>query len=368
MSELGFAPKHILIADKMRDYILSGEIKTGERLQADTALAKEFKVNKKTVANGLTLLVSEGLISRAPGRGSVVTYENDDKYIGAVGLLMLSQGHVHEDINRAITKALVKRNMYPILFNNDIFSHAIADADKKILPNMIKNILKDNPFGLIVDGDESVPFDILRRSAKQLKNLVFINRYQNDTRIDRAKYVLVDYVEGGRRLAWYFINRGHRELSFLAVKELTKIGYLGSPQQQMMRGFKEVCESEKISFNSQIPDQLMAGDDLTTVLQQHMANGKLPTGVGSSYDAYACNKILPVLEKLNLSVPNDISLVGFFNTPWSVKSAPPLTSISINKIFMAKKAVEMLNEEIDEKEIIICPKIIERESVRNYNL
>jgi DNA-binding LacI/PurR family transcriptional regulator len=35
---------------------------------------------------------------------------------------------------------------------------------------------------------------------------------------------------------------------------------------------------------------------------------------------------------------------------------------------MAQKAVEMLNGEIQEKEIIICPKIIERESVKNYNL
>jgi GntR family transcriptional regulator, arabinose operon transcriptional repressor len=368
MSELGFAPKHILIADKIRDYILSGKIKTGERLQADTELAKGFKVNKKTVANGLALLVGEGLISRAPGRGSVVTHKNDDKYIGAVGLIMLSRGHVNENISEIITRALVELNMYPVLFNHDIFVSAIAAANKQILPNMVKNMLKDNPFGLIVDGDESVPFDILRRSIKQLKSLVFINHYQNDTRIDEAKYVLVDYVEGGRRQAWYFINRGHRELTFFAVKERTKIGYLGSPQQQMMKGFKEVCKSENISFNRQIPGQLMAGDDLTTVLQRHMEKGKLPTGVGSSYDSHACRNILPALKELNLSVPNDISIIGFFNTPWSEKSVPPLTSLSINEPFMAKKAVGMLTGETDEKEMVIYPNIIERQSVKNYNL
>ena len=69
MSELGFAPKHILIADKMRDYIMSGKVKSGERLQADTVLATKFKVNKRTIANGLNLLAEEGLLSRAPGRG-----------------------------------------------------------------------------------------------------------------------------------------------------------------------------------------------------------------------------------------------------------------------------------------------------------
>ena len=366
MSELGFAPKHILIADKMRDYILSGKVKAGERLQADTVLAAKFKVNKKTVANGLSILAEEGLLSRAPGRGSVVTYENDDKYSGAVGLLMLSKGDVFGNISEIIIRALAKRNMYPVLFNNEIFSRAISSVNKKILPNMVKNMLKDNPFGLIVDGDESVPFDILRRNINQLKSLVFINRYQHEIRIENAKYVLVDYVEGGRRLAWYFINRGHRKLSFFAVKEFTKIGYLGSPQQQMMEGFKEVCKSENILFNSRIPEQLMGGDDLGTVLQQQMQTGKLPTAIGSSYDSHVCLDVLPVLKKMHLSVPDDISLTGFFNTPWSEKSVPPLTSISINESFMAQKAVEMLTGEIQEKEITICPKIIERKSVKNY--
>jgi DNA-binding LacI/PurR family transcriptional regulator len=136
----------------------------------------------------------------------------------------------------------------------------------------------------------------------------------------------------------------------------------------MMKGFKEVCGSENIAFNSDIPERLMAGEDLFSVLQRQRRSGKLPTAVGSSYDSHVCLKVLPVLETLHLSVPGDISLAGFFNTPWSAKSVPPLTSISISESFMAQKAVEMLNGEIQEKEIIICPKIIERESVKNYNL
>ena len=35
---------------------------------------------------------------------------------------------------------------------------------------------------------------------------------------------------------------------------------------------------------------------------------------------------------------------------------------------MAQKAVEMLTGETERKEIMICPKIIEQESVKNYSL
>ncbi len=365
--DLGFAPKHILIADKMREYILSGKIKPGERLKADTVLAKEFKVNKRTVANGLSILASEGLITRAPGRGSVVSDSEEDKYIGAVGLLLLSEGDVFGTIGAVIAQSLAERNMYPVLFNNDIFVRAISRVDKNILVKMVKNMLKDNPYGLIVDGDESVPFNVLRNSAKNLRNLVFIHRYQHESRIAGAKYILVDYVEGGRRLAWYFINRGHRKLTFFPGKERTKIGILGSPQQQMMRGFEEVCLSENINFDKQIPERLMAGDDVETVLKQYIEQGILPTAAGTAYDSHACNSVIPALQKLNLSVPADISLVGFFNTPWCNKVVPPLTSVSINESFMAKKAVEMLTDESKEKEIIICPHIMERDSVKILN-
>ena len=117
---------------------------------------------------------------------------------------MLSQGHVYGNISERITRELVKRNMYPVLFSNDIFSRAISTVSSRLLQNMVRNMLKDNPYGVIVDGDESVPFNILQRNIKQLKNLVFINRYQHETRIKNARYVLVDYVEGGRRLGLVF--------------------------------------------------------------------------------------------------------------------------------------------------------------------
>ena len=91
-----------------------------------------------------------------------------------------------------------------------------------------------------------------------------------------------------------------------------------------MMGFKEVCRSENIAFNNDIPEQLMAGESLYSVLQQQMQNGKLPTAVGSAYDSHACLKVLPVLKRLHLSVPDDISLAGFFNTPVECKIYSPI--------------------------------------------
>lgn len=365
MNALGFAPKHILVADKVRQTILSGGIAVGNRLMPDTELAKLYKVNKKTVANGMAMLVASGLISRSPGRGSIVIKQNISAKTTrkAVGLVILSQGDVYANIAEAIADSLMKRGLYPILANNTIFSTALETGSSRQLYALIERILMDDPVGLIVDGDESVPFTLLARNIGRCKNIVFINRYQTTKRIVGARYALTDYEECGRIVARHLIEMGHRRITFFAHKEYTKAGYAGSPQQQMLAGIKELCSAEKVEFNSQIPERLMAGDTLENVCSDHLAGKRRPTGAGAVSDSELVFNISPALAKVGLSIPGDISMVGFFNTPWSTKFSPALTSVSINETALAKTAVQMLTDEINDMEIKIKPELVVRKSV-----
>jgi DNA-binding LacI/PurR family transcriptional regulator len=365
MNDLGFAPKHMLIADKIRESIVSGKLAVGSRLMPDTELANLYKVNKKTVANGMAGLVAEGLISRSPGRGSIVIKQNITARTtrNAVGLLMLSQGDVYGNIAEVIVESLIKRGLYPVLINNTIFSNAISATSSRRLYTLIESILMDEPSGLIIDGDESVPFTLLERNIGRCKNIVFINRYQALKRIAGAKYVLTDYEEGGRIMARHLIEMGHQRITFFLNKESTNVGYTGSVQQQILSGIKEVCSAEKVEFNNQIPERLMAGETLDNVCAGFMTGKQRPTGAGAISDSAIFHHISPALTKIGFSIPEDISMVGFFNTPWSEKFTPPLTTVSINETAMAKLAVQMLTDEINEKEIKLKPELVERNSV-----
>ncbi len=365
MNDLGFAPKHMLIADKIRESIVSGKLAVGSRLMPDTELANLYKVNKKTVANGMAGLVAEGLISRSPGRGSIVIKQNITARTtrNAVGLLMLSQGDVYGNIAEVIVESLIKRGLYPVLINNTIFSNAISATSSRRLYTLIESILMDEPSGLIIDGDESVPFTLLERNIGRCKNIVFINRYQALKRIAGAKYVLTDYEEGGRIMARHLIEMGHQRITFFLNKESTNVGYTGSVQQQILSGIKEVCSAEKVEFNNQIPERLMAGETLDNVCAGFMNWKQRPTGAGAISDSAIFHHISPALTKIGFSIPEDISMVGFFNTPWGEKFAPPITTVSINETTMAKLAVQMLTDEIDEKEIKLKPELVERNSV-----
>ena len=73
----------------------------------------------------------------------------------------------------------------------------------------------------------------------------------------------------------------------------------------------------------------MAGETLENVCAGFMTGKQRPTGAGAISDSAIFHNIYPALTKIGLSIPEDISMVGFFNTPWSEKFTPPLTTVSI---------------------------------------
>lgn len=62
---------YILIADILRDHIISGELRPGAKL-SQRAIATEYNVSKKTANEALMILESEGLVLSKPRSGTVV--------------------------------------------------------------------------------------------------------------------------------------------------------------------------------------------------------------------------------------------------------------------------------------------------------
>ena len=66
-------PLYIQIRDQIRERIISGALKVGERLEPSRELARRLGVHRTTVGNAYADLEAEGLISGTVGRGTFVT-------------------------------------------------------------------------------------------------------------------------------------------------------------------------------------------------------------------------------------------------------------------------------------------------------
>lgn len=62
-----FAPAYRLVADAIREDILGGRIKAGDRLPSETSLAAQLGVNRSTVREGMRLLEETGFVEHRPG-------------------------------------------------------------------------------------------------------------------------------------------------------------------------------------------------------------------------------------------------------------------------------------------------------------
>lgn len=65
-------PLHLQLADELRGQIRRGELKPGDRLPPERALAETYGISRPTVSAALAVLKSEALLSSGPGRGTFV--------------------------------------------------------------------------------------------------------------------------------------------------------------------------------------------------------------------------------------------------------------------------------------------------------
>jgi GntR family transcriptional regulator len=66
------APLHVRIRESLRQQVLTGHYKPGDRIPSEEDLAKDWQVNRLTARRSISDLVNEGLLQRRPGIGTFV--------------------------------------------------------------------------------------------------------------------------------------------------------------------------------------------------------------------------------------------------------------------------------------------------------
>ena len=163
--------------------------------------------------------------------------------------------------------------------------------------------------------------------------LVAVDPNIGDTRIPK---IISDNYTGAREATEYLLRLGHRRIGFLGGRS-----DLDSAAQREL-GFRDTLKNAGITPDESLivsGDFRPAGAVLAT--EALLGHANRPTAIFAANDSMALQAI-DFARRMNLRVPEDISVIGFDNIPEAASSAIPLTTVSQPMQMMGKEAVRVM--------------------------
>lgn len=158
-----------------------------------------------------------------------------------------------------------------------------------------------------------------------------------------APSVNVDDRAGARAAAQHVVDLGHTRVALLSLRttfEVDGVPTWNYPARERVRGWREALEAAGIE-----PELHSAwfrpDDDVESVARQMLDRPDRPTAVLCFSDAFAAATV-NAARSLGLRVPEDLSVVGFDDSPLATASRPQLTTVHQEVATKGQQAVRAL--------------------------
>lgn len=170
--------------------------------------------------------------------------------------------------------------------------------------------------------------------------IIFLDRNAEGLEVDSVE---ADSYGGASQAVQHLLELGHRQIAFVSGSGGTSTG------SRRRCGYTDTLAAHGIMPP---PEYIMPGDFTLEAGRraglQLLGLNPRPTAVFVSSDIAAIG-VMMAAESLNLSIPSDLSVVGFDNTLLAVVSRPALTTVSQPKYEMGGQAVKLLLERLQKK-------------------
>ena len=192
----------------------------------------------------------------------------------------------------------------------------------------------DNLTGIIAIGKFTPPqIDYL---ASLSVNVVFVDSSPRESRFDS---VVLGYELGISLALEHLFNLGHRRIGYVGPYD----DVLGLPEPRRQY-FDQIMQKRGLWEPDLVLECSMDAEATKKAFEQFWHSGtQIPTAFLCGNEENAIGT-LAALREAGLSVPDDVSVVSFNNTPKSALIEPALTSVSAHVEEMGKVALRMLRE------------------------
>lgn len=311
------------------------------KLPAEQELCKRYRLSRQTVRMALNVLEEEGFIVKKRGSGSFITGYLGQARGNEIGLLVYDdQDYIYPGIIHDIRKVLAQ----------DGFSCTAWATQNEVSREreLLKNLLKQTPRGLIIEGCKTAlpnpNLDLYRQLIKKDCELLFLFNYY--PALADCLYLKGDNFSGSSLLVRHLASQGHT-----AIGGIFKADDMQGIERY--QGFAEtLCElglplvdSRICWYSSRELDKLLSTRNTRFLMEMVQENLSSCTAVVCYNDIIAYH-LINVLMQLDYQLPESMAVTAFDNTYFSNSDILTITTLSHHPHEMGTKAAHMLLNKI----------------------
>ncbi|SDM47284.1 GntR family transcriptional regulator [Sediminibacillus halophilus] len=367
--------KHSMVKQAIKSKILDGTYQPNQKISSESELMKQFNVSRHTVRLAIGDLVNQGWLYREQGAGTFCAdrskLEGKDS-VGQKNIAIITtyiSDYIFPSIIRGAESYLSDKG-----YNVSLFSTNNNHQNEK---EILEKLLTQKYDGVIVEPTQSAfsnPNINLYLNLERLNiPYLMINAFYEEL---EPLYIVMDDEKGGYIQTEYLINQGHTNIvGFFKTDDLQGI--------KRMKGFIKAHRANRLQVNPQNiitysteEKRSKPSNELESILA---APGDRPSALVCYNDELALN-ILDVLRTRMLSVPENISIVGYDDSILAQLSEVKLTTIAHPKSKMGEKAAQVILDLIDVQgarkkmdadsisSVVYEPELVERNSTKNLQI
>lgn len=351
--------KYEEVKESIINWALNGKYKPHEKIPTESELMSMFKVSRDTIRRAISDLDAAQYVYRIQGSGIYMhDWKLNLKKNKNVGVLTTHiSNYIFPDIIRGVEDTLYA----------EAYSLLLSSTNNNLMyeNSNLKNLLAHKIDGLILEPTKSAYqsqcMGYLNNIISQNIPFVMINACYSEI---KAPSLRVNDFLGGSIATDHLISLGHKN-----IMGIFKVD--DSQGINRMNGFITKCEQNEIPSS---PNQILTylSEEVETLLPQKielvLKSENRPTGIFCYNDEIAY-MVLNIANKLNINVPDNLSIIGFDDSVLASIMEPKLTSITHPKEKMGQDAAKLIiklinngNHFEDSDSILYEPKLVIRNS------
>jgi DNA-binding LacI/PurR family transcriptional regulator len=353
--------KHRQIFEYVHQSIQSGKYKAGQQVPTDGQLMRQFSTSRPTVARAMRDLEQAGFLERRAGSGSFVKIPAQQT-ISMIGLLIpeLGDAELFEPICSEMARTCQKHNLC-LLWGDSTATDAVSQERKArdLCHRYIEQKVAGVFFAPLEFSEQMTQVNLEIAEALDQAGIAVIlldrdvERCPNRSRFD---LVGIDNFRAGYMQAEYLIGLGSKRIVYVARLN-------SAPTvDRRIAGYQQAMQQELGTLN---PEWVFRGKpDKTEFVGEIMATK--PDAIICSNDTTAA-LLMQSLSKANVSVPQDVRIMGLDDVKYAQLLGVPLTTLSqpCREIGMAavNAMVQRLeNRKMPTRDILLDVQLIVRDS------